>query len=135
MKGANKSEKTVVKLQARSLAMVNLVAAAIAAGAAHTFAADLAAAKSNYSQLCAVCHGEAGHGDGPGPAKASRPAYLRDFTDCAAMAQFPDSTLFKAIKEGGASVGLSHAMPPGKDIFDDSQIADLVAYVRGFCKQ
>jgi mono/diheme cytochrome c family protein len=124
-----------VKSDAHSFAIVNLVAAAIAAGAAHTFAADLAAAKSNYSQLCAVCHGEAGHGDGPGPAKASRPAYLRDFADCVAMAQFPDSTLFKSIKEGGASVGLSKAMPPGKDIFNDDQIADLVAYVRGFCKR
>ncbi len=124
-----------MKPDAHSLALVNLVAAAIAAGAPSAFAADLAAARSNYSQLCAVCHGEAGHGNGPGPAKASRPAYLRDFTDCAGMAQFADSTLFKAIKEGGASVGLSKAMPPGKEIFDDNQIADLVAYVRGFCKQ
>ena len=124
-----------MKLKTHSLAVVNLVAAAISAGAAHTFASDLAAAKSNYSQLCAVCHGEAGHGDGPGPAKASRPAYLRDFSDCAAMTQFTDSALFKAIKDGGASVGLSHVMPPGKDIFNDDQIADLVAYVRGFCKQ
>lgn len=124
-----------MKSDAHSFAIVNLVAATIAAGAASAFAADLAAAKSNYSQLCAVCHGEAGHGGGPGPAKASRPAYLRDFADCAAMAQFTDGTLFKAIKDGGASVGLSKAMPPGKDIFNDEQIADLVAYVRGFCKR
>jgi mono/diheme cytochrome c family protein len=42
---------------------------------------------------------------------------------------------FKAIKDGGASVGLSAEMPSWSKGLDDDEIHGLVAYVRSFCKQ
>jgi mono/diheme cytochrome c family protein len=44
-------------------------------------------------------------------------------------------TLFKAIKDGGASVGLSSEMPSWSSAFDDDEIHGLVAYIRSFCKK
>ena len=51
------------------------------------------------------------------------------------MKGISDETAFKAIKEGGDSVGLSKDMPAWKDGMDDDEINDLVAYIRTFCKQ
>ena len=120
-------------MQARPLALMVLIATAIATAAAPVAAADLAAAQKNFSQFCASCHGENGHTEA---FAASRlPSKQRDFSNCAAMKGFSDETLFKAIKEGGAAVGMSSAMPPGKDLFQDNEVKDLVSYVRSFCKR
>jgi mono/diheme cytochrome c family protein len=106
----------------------------IAAGAS-AFAAvpDLAAAKDNYNTFCAKCHGPNGKGDGPAAASLHTPP--RNYTDCAKMSKISDDTLFKAIKNGGASVGLSGEMPSWSAGLDDNDIHGLVAYVRSFCKQ
>ncbi len=93
---------------------------------------DLAAAKQNYQMFCAKCHGPNGQGDGP--AAATLHTKPRNYTDCQKMATIPDDTLFKAIKNGGASVGLSPDMPTWAQGFDDDDIHSLVAYVRSFCK-
>ena len=74
-------------------------------------------------------------GKGDGPAAASLHTQPRNYTDCAKMSKIPDDTLFKAIKEGGASVGLSGEMPSWSKGLDDDEIHGLVAYVRSFCKQ
>jgi len=111
--------------------LIAVATIAIVAAPARVAAVDLAAAKKNYSRFCASCHGESGHADG---FAASRiPDKRRDFSNCAAMKKFSDRTLFTAIKEGGAAVGMSNAMPPGKDLFEDQEIEGLVAYVRSFC--
>lgn len=110
-----------------------LFATAIAIVAGPVVAADLAAAKKNFSLFCASCHGETGHADGF--AAARLPGKQRDFSNCTAMKRFSDETLFTAIKEGGAAAGMSTAMPPGKDVFRDDEIKDLVSYVRSFCKR
>jgi mono/diheme cytochrome c family protein len=94
-------------------------------------AADTSAVKGDYMNFCARCHGPTGQGDGPAAASLSpRP---RNFTDCATMKKISDDTLFKAIKNGGASVGLSASMPGWSTAFDDSEIKDLVTFIRGFC--
>jgi len=92
---------------------------------------DLAAARDNYATFCLKCHGASGQGNGP--AAASLHTRPRNYTDCALMAKIPDATLFKAIKDGGASVGLSPEMPSWSTGFDDDEIHGLVAYVRSFC--
>jgi cytochrome c553 len=94
---------------------------------------DLAAAKDNYTTFCSKCHGPAGQGNGP--AAATLHTQPRNYTDCAKMSKISDDTLFKAIKDGGGSVGLSAEMPSWSKGFDDDEIHGLVAYVRSFCKQ
>lgn len=96
-------------------------------------AADMAQAKQDYESSCAQCHGADGAGNGPGAAVlAIKP---RNFVDCAAMSKISDATLFKVIKNGGASVGLSKDMRAWSAAFDDDEIHDFVAYVRSFCKK
>jgi cytochrome c553 len=90
-------------------------------------------AASNYSNLCASCHGATGKGNGPA-ATALNPK-PKDFADCKVMAKIPDDTLFKAIHSGGQSVGLSPMMPPWGGSLTEQQIHDLVGYIRGFCKK
>jgi cytochrome c oxidase cbb3-type subunit 3 len=105
----------------------------IAAGAGFCAAPDLAAAKANYQLFCVKCHGP--NGEGNGPAAATLHTKPRNYTDCKKMATITDQTLFNAIKNGGASVGLSADMPAWKQGFDDDDIHNLVAFVRSFCKK
>ena len=87
---------------------------------------------SLFNDICAVCHGVGGKGDGPSAAGLHpKPA---DFTNCKVMAADSDQILFKIIKEGGQSVGRSTVMPSWKDSLSDSQVESLVRYVRSFCK-
>jgi len=89
--------------------------------------------KERFGELCATCHGEDGGGDGPS-AKVFN-IKPRNFTDCASMAKISDATLFTAIHDGGAAVGVNSAMPRWREALDDQQIKALVAYVRSLCKR
>lgn len=89
--------------------------------------------KARFSDLCATCHGE--HGRGDGPSVEIYNIHPRNFTDCATMRKLADETLFKAIHDGGAAVGISSAMPRWREMLSDQQIKELIVYIRGFCKQ
>ena len=94
-------------------------------------AADAAA--NLFAELCSVCHGLGGKGDGPSAAGLyPKPA---DFTNCSAMAVDSDEVLFKIIKGGGQSVGRSTVMPSWGDSLSDQQIRELLGYVRSLCKK
>ena len=113
--------------------MSRVLVAVIVLGAGASGAADLGAAKQDYTTFCVKCHGASGTGDGASAATLkTRP---RDFTDCDRMANITDDVMFKAIKDGGEAAGLSKDMPPWKQGFDDAEIHDLVAFVRTFCKK
>jgi mono/diheme cytochrome c family protein len=86
-----------------------------------------------FTELCSVCHGVGGRGDGPS-AQGLEPKPA-DFTNCKVMAKDSDEVLFKIMKGGGQSVGRSTVMPSWGDALSDRQIRDLVKYVRGFCKK
>jgi cytochrome c oxidase cbb3-type subunit III len=90
-------------------------------------------AASNYANLCVSCHGA--NGNGKGPAAAALNPKPRDFADCKVMAKIPDDTLFKTIRGGGQTVGLSPMMPSWSGSLSDPQIHDMVKYIRGFCKK
>jgi mono/diheme cytochrome c family protein len=96
-------------------------------------AGDLAAGKASFNTFCVSCHGDSGKGDGS--AGATLRTKPRDFTNCADMTPMPDDMLFEVIKNGGVPSHLSSEMPAWKDAFEDSEINDLVAYVRTFCKK
>ena len=85
-----------------------------------------------FTELCSVCHGVGGKGDGPS-AQGLEPKPA-DFTNCKAMAKDSDDVLFKIIKGGGQSAGRSTVMPSWGDSLSDGQILELVKFVRGLCK-
>jgi cytochrome c553 len=115
------------------LMLLSLVIAVGAAANGLCAGPDLAAPKDNYNTFCSKCHGPSGQGNGP--AAATLHTQPRNYTDCAKMSKITDDTLFKAIKDGGASVGLSAEMPSWSKGLDDDEIHGLVGYVRSFCKQ
>ena len=86
-----------------------------------------------FAQLCALCHGAGGKGDGPTAAGLNpKPA---DFTNCQTMQAQTEETLFTIIKRGGQSVGRSTVMPAWGEALSDGQIRDLVALIRNLCKK
>ena len=90
-------------------------------------------ARETFGEVCSICHGVGGKGDGPSAAGLNpRPA---DFTDCTVMQKQSDATLFTIIKRGGQGAGRSTVMPAWGDSLPDGQIRDLVALVRGFCRR
>ncbi len=111
---------------------IALVAAVIAALASMP-AARADSAEENYSTYCERCHGARGRGDGPSISTlTTRP---QSFANCAQMQKIPDDTIFNAIKNGGASVGLPTDMPSWSNDLGDDEIHDLVKFVRAFCKK
>jgi high-affinity iron transporter len=90
-------------------------------------------ARETFTELCSICHGTGGKGDGPSAAGLNpRPA---DFTNCATMQAQSDAVLFTIIKRGGQGAGRSTVMPAWGEALSDGQIRDLVSVVRGFCKK
>jgi mono/diheme cytochrome c family protein len=114
-----------------AFAIVYLACIAVMATSKTLMAADLGAARDNFRSQCSKCHGESGRGDGP--AGVSLPVRPRNLADCSRMSKESDERIFRVIKSGGASVGMSQEMPPWQDAFDDNEIRDLVAYVRQYC--
>jgi mono/diheme cytochrome c family protein len=84
-----------------------------------------------FTELCSVCHGVGGKGDGPS-AQGLEPKPA-DFTNCKAMAKDSDDVLFKIIKGGGQSAGRSTVMPAWGDSLSDPRIRELVKFIRGLC--
>lgn len=94
-------------------------------------AADKRNAKIQWI-VCSTCHGNTGKGDGlAGLALNPRP---RTFLDAEWQASTTDERLFKVIKEGGGSVGLSPLMV-GYPHLTDGTIYALISKIRGFAKK
>lgn len=118
---------------APSAALVGLGLAVLLAVVNGGGALAAGSARETFVEVCSICHGVGGKGDGPSAAGLDpRPA---DFTDCAVMQKQSDATLFTIIKRGGPGAGRSIVMPAWGDSLPDGQIRDLVAVVRGFCKR
>lgn len=107
----------------------------LAAVAPQSFAGqkgDLEAGKNSYNLLCGTCHGNSGKGDGP--AATALPVKPTNFGDAKYMKTLTDEHLFKVIKEGGSSVGKSALMPPWGGQLSDTQIWNVVAYIKTLAK-
>jgi len=94
---------------------------------------DSSMGNDSFSNICAICHGTEGKGDGPaGAALDPKP---RDLSDGTYVSTLTDEYLFTVIKEGGASQGKSAAMPPWGGSLSDEQIWNVVAHLReNVCK-
>lgn len=75
-----------------------------------------------WEQDCMPCHGHEGRGDGP--ATASLKKQPKDLTRIAPPPIFPDGVLAYRIANGG------EVMPAWKSVLSDSEIWDLVSYIR-----
>ena len=95
---------------------------------------DIRNGEKVYKGGCIACHG----GDGKGAPQSStvfkRPDTFPDFTDCAGTTPEPNGNWKAVIVHGGPSRGLSQIMPAFGDLLTDDQINDVIAYMRGFCK-
>ncbi len=90
-------------------------------------AADVKAGQTVYKNYCLACHGEKGTGDGPaGGVLNPKPT---NFTD-AKMKTVTEKAMLEIVKKGGAGVGRSPLMIAWSPTLNDTQIADVVAYVR-----
>lgn len=87
-----------------------------------------------YKGGCIACHGSEGKGAPETSTVFSRPDTFPDFTDCAGTTPEPDGNWKAVIVHGGPSRGLSQIMPAFGDLLADNQINDVIAYMRGFCR-
>ena len=81
-----------------------------------------------YSQNCAACHGDKGHGDGPAGKYLKPPP--PDFAT--SLKGKTDDWIAKAIKGGGVAVGESRYHAGISRVSADDQVKALVAYVKSF---
>ena len=86
---------------------------------------DATRGKELYARYCTGCHGV----DGRGEAKTFRPN-VGNLAVQSYLDQVSDEYLFTAIKRGGAAVGKNATMPAWGNQLDDTQIWDVVAFVR-----
>jgi cytochrome c553 len=131
---ANRKKSKVNKLLT-SLAMAAALIVTGSLASPHAFAeqTETVPPQMSFLMFCAGCHGKTGGADGPTAASLSiKP---RNFTDCAAMSKISDDTIFKVIKYGGASAGLSSEMPGWAAAMSDDEIKGLAKHVRSFCKK
>ncbi len=97
-------------------------------GAGATRAQNQAEGKKLYLTYCSSCHGDSGKGDGP--AAQSLPVKPANHTDGSVMNQLSDKFLLDIISKGGSAVGKSAMMPAWGGQLKESQLRDIVAYVR-----
>ena len=123
----------------RSLASILLLAAFALPSTA--LAADAAAGKTKFLELCVSCHGESGKGDGPtgkALAAAGQPA-PRDFT----VGDFKfdtdkdgkpgtDADLKNVISKGALAFGGNAMLAPV--VLNDTDMANVIAYIRSLKK-
>src|ERR1700730_11491382 len=95
---------------------------------------DIRNGEKVYKGGCIACHGSEGKGAPPTNTVFKRPDTFPDFTDCAGTTPEPDGNWKTAVVHGGPSRGLSQIMPAFGDLLTDDQINDVIAYMRGFCR-
>jgi mono/diheme cytochrome c family protein len=93
-----------------------------------------AEAKEIFTTRCSTCHGPEGMGNGP--AGAALNPHPRNFHDKDWQKSVTDDHIIQIIKEGGAAVGKSPAMPPNPDLVSKPEVVSaLKDIVRGFGKE
>jgi mono/diheme cytochrome c family protein len=88
-------------------------------------------ARQLFRVRCSVCHGDTGHGDGPGAAALTPKP--RVFADAAWQDATKDEQLREIIVKGGAALGKSPGMPSNPDLENKPDVVlELVKIVRSF---
>ncbi len=104
-----------------------LVLWATAAAQSEPEPADVARGSDVYARSCVACHGAEGQGSDALRAVRVRP---RSFADGRAMARVSDAELEAVVRGGGPAVGRSPLMPAWGGVLTDTEVADVIAYIR-----
>ena len=100
----------------------------------HATKDPVAQAQDMFGNVCAMCHGVSGAGDGP--AAMNLNPKPRNYTDPAWQASVTDDQIRKTILEGGQAVGKSPMMPGQPQLADQPEVLDgLVQIIRKFGKK
>ena len=86
-----------------------------------------------YNSFCSTCHGMDGKGNTP-MAKGLNPP-PRNLTDLAWQKKTTDERIYKVLKEGGMSVGLSATMAAWGGVLSEDEIWQMVKKVRSLAKK
>ena len=114
--------------------VIGLVFVALVVPAAPGQAADLAKGKKMNVEHCEKCHGKTGKGDGSALKRIKADVTPVDWTNKTAMAKWSDADMTKIIKEGGKAAGRSMIMPSYGEKLSDTDVANLVAYIKSLAK-
>jgi mono/diheme cytochrome c family protein len=87
-----------------------------------------------FKSACAACHGADGRGTAKEIAGFERPRTFPDFTACDQTSPEPNVTWKDVITHGGPTRGFSDIMPSFSDALTSEEIDDVVAYLRGLCR-
>jgi mono/diheme cytochrome c family protein len=111
------------------------VLVAMSAAALEARAADAPPRTSTeiWEGACAACHGA----DGAGQPRAvlGFEVHVPDLRDCTFATSEPTPDWFAVVHEGGPVRGLNRMMPAYGGALSDEEIARVVDYARGFCRQ
>lgn len=119
-------------MRARVVVAGIVFAAFWVASVASAEAGDPRKGKETYAKFCTTCHGAVGKGDGPmGAGMNPKP---KDLSDKAYNRSLKDDYLVKLIKEGGAALGKSPMMPKFGGTLKESELADVIAFLRSLAK-
>ena len=86
-----------------------------------------------YKGGCIACHGSDGTGAPQTSTEFKRPDTFPDFTKCDQTTPEPNSAWKDVVVNGGPARGFSQIMPAFGELLSDSDINDVIAYMRMFC--
>lgn len=90
-----------------------------------------------YDRYCAICHGTTGGGDGFNAynLRAAFNVTPTAFGDSAIFRALHEDTVLAMIRDGGAAVGRSPAMPPWGKTLTPGEIVDVWQYIRSLSRE
>jgi len=87
-----------------------------------------------FKSACAACHGADGRGTPKEIAGFEKPRTFPDFTACDQTTPEPNTAWKDVILHGGPARGFSDIMPSFSEALTSEQIDDVIAFLRGLCR-
>jgi mono/diheme cytochrome c family protein len=91
--------------------------------------------KAVYEAACAACHGAAGQGALQQVPGLKVPGTFPQFGDCSQSTPEYTRDYEASIRYGGPARGFSQIMPAFDGVLSARQIAQVIKYLRGFCRE
>lgn len=101
---------------------------------AYSFKADAKNGEKIYKTACVSCHGSDGKGAPQTLSGFQKPDSFPDFTRCDQTTAEINTAYRAVIQQGGPKRGFSQIMPAFGQALSSTDIDDLVAFIRHFCR-